>query len=92
MANAFNDYFSNIGCEMTSLISSVNKSPLDYLNKNFESSFFLSPVTVEEVELEISKLNISKSIEPYSIPTCLLKSLYSCLSKPLADLYNCSFQ
>ena len=92
MANAFNDYFSNIGCEITSLIPSVNKSLLNYLNKSCESSFFLSPATVEEIELEILKLNISKSVGPYSIPTCLIKCLYSCLSRPLADLYNCSFQ
>ena len=72
MANAFNDHFLNIGREITSLIPSVNKSPLNYLNKSCESSFFLSPATVEEIELEILKLNISKSVGPYSIPTCLI--------------------
>ena len=93
MANAFNDYFSNIGCEITSSIPSVNKCPLNYLNKSCESrSFFLSPATVEETELEILKSNISKSVGPYSIPTCLIKCLYSCLSRPLVDLYNWSFQ
>ena len=44
MANAFNDYFSNIGCEITSLITPVSKSPLDYLHEDYETSFFLSPV------------------------------------------------
>ena len=43
MANAFNNYFSNIGCEITSLISSVNKSPLHYLNKNLGSKRHSAP-------------------------------------------------
>ena len=55
------------------------------------SQFFLSPVTTLEVEDEITNLNVSKSVGPFSIPTKLLKILKFLLSGPLAYLFNCSF-
>ena len=55
------------------------------------TSFFLSPVTANEIQLEIDKLNISKTSGPFSIPTKLLKILYCNISEPLEILYNCSF-
>ena len=54
-------------------------------------AFFLSPVTSEEIVMEINNLNISKSTGPYSIPVKLLKALHAHLCRPLERLYNCSF-
>ena len=92
IANSFNNYFSSIGCEITNCIPLVNKSPFDNLNRTYEPSLFLNPVSIQEVELEILNLKLSKSTGPYGIPTMLLTPLYNLLSKPLADIYNCSFQ
>ena len=50
------------------------------------NSFFMSPVTSNEIEHEICKSNW-----PYSIPINLLKLLKSSLSTPLELIYNHSF-
>ena len=51
----------------------------------------LYPTSPLEIEEEISKLNNSKSVGPFSIPTKLFKMIKSILSVPLAYLFNCSF-
>ena len=72
-------------------ISSNGISPLEYMDCSIPTSFFLSPVTANEIQLEVAKLNISKTSGPFSIPTKLLKILYCNISEPLEILYNCSF-
>ena len=61
------------------------------MDSSIPTSFFLSQVTANEIQLEIDKLNISKTSGPFSIPTKLLKILYCNISEPLEILYNCSF-
>ena len=64
---------------------------IEYIDNLYPDSFFLSPVTSEEIVIEINNLNTSKSTGPYSIPISLLKALHSNLCKPPKILYNCSF-
>ena len=45
--------------------------------------FFLFPVTANEIEVEIAKLNASKAVGPSSIPIVILKILKCELSGPL---------
>ena len=91
IANAFNNYFANIGNNLTCNIPKVNKCPSDYLTTPLPNSFYLFPTTSIEIEQEISRLNIKKSTGPYSIPTIVLKSLKSVLSKPLEIIFNSTF-
>ena len=91
MANKFNKFFSSIGANVGKSVDAVDKSPLDYIDVSYPDSFFLSPVTSEEIVIEINNLNNSKSTGPYSIPEKLLKTLHANLCKPLEILYNCSF-
>ena len=90
MADVLNKYFSTIGINTANSTAS-NSNPLEYMNYSFQESLFLSPVTTYEIELEISRINVSITTGPFSIPSSLLKSLHSCLAKPLELLYNCSF-
>ena len=53
IANAFNEYFANIGEQLANSITPVNKSPLDYMTTQPDSSYYLHPVTQHEIE-EIS--------------------------------------
>ena len=54
-------------------------------------SLFLSPVTANEIELEIAKLNASyKAVAPSSIPI-VIKILKCELSGPLETIFNTSF-
>ena len=54
-------------------------------------SFFLSPITPEEIETEISNLKIGKAVGPSSIPVSILKILKGTLSEPLQIIFNASF-
>ena len=87
IANAFNNYFSNIGLNIAATIPTVNISFEKFLSKSICHSFFLSPVTTLEVEDEITNLNVSKSVGPFSIPTKLLKILKFLLSGPIWFFY-----
>ena len=57
VANAFNNYFANVGVNLARLIPDVNKSPLEYL-KNFYL-FLVTPV-----ENEISHVKSDKATGP----------------------------
>ena len=91
IVNAFKNYFSSIGSNIANTIPIIDISFEKFLNKSLFNSVFLSPVSTLEVEEEISNLNPSKSVGPFSIPTKLLKNLRFLLSGPLAYLFNCSF-
>ena len=66
MADAFNNFFANIGNNLTNNIRSVNKSPLQYLTAPSQDSFFLFPTTTVGIESEIIGLNANTSTGPYS--------------------------
>ena len=83
VANAFNNYFANVGANLASLIPDVNKSPLEYLENLLCNNFYLFPVTPAEIETQISNLNFAKAAGPYSIPANILKILKSAISMPL---------
>ena len=93
IANAFNDYFSNIGNNLANSLPHTSLSPLSYLDSQYTDtgSFYLLPVTSHEIEKEIYNHNLAKPSGPFSIPTKLLKLLKCYLSKPLEILFNISF-
>ena len=61
MADAFNNFFANVGNNLTKNIPSVNKSRLQYLTAPSQDSFFLFPTTTVEIENEIIRLNANTS-------------------------------
>lgn len=72
MADAFNDFFANIGSKLANSIPPVTISPLSYLPPQKPNSFYLLPVTSNEIEEVIFH---SINCGPFSIPTKLLKVL-----------------
>ena len=86
MANIFNKYFVNVGCNIDKSIPRTKKSVLDYLKKRNPNSFFLAPVTPQEIETIIQSFDKNKSVGPYSIPIFLLKTLSSYSSINLLKL------
>ena len=88
IANAFNDCFSNIGNKIANSLPSTNLSPLNFMDPQLTNNFYLSPVMQQEIELEIQKLNETKTSGPFSVPTKLLKLLKHILSNPLETLFN----
>ena len=91
IANVFNDFFANIGSNLASSIPSVTHNTGEFMTPPICDSLFLSPVTANEIELEIAKLNASKAVGPSSIPIVILKILKCELSGPLETIFNTSF-
>ena len=91
MADAFNNFFANIGNNLTKTIPRVNKSPLQYLTTPSQDNFFLFPTTTVEIENDIIRLNANKSTGPFSIPVTVLKATKHAISKPLEIIFNASF-
>ena len=75
MANVFDHYFVNIASEIDDSISRTRKSPLDYLGRKSESSFFLSPTDTTVVECIMAHFKNGKTLGPYSIPCNLLNPI-----------------
>ena len=92
MANIFDKYFVNVGCNIDKSIPRTKKSTLDYLKNQNPNSLFLAPVTPQEIETIIQSFDKNKSVGPYSIPIFLLKTLSSYNSKPLSSIINQSFE
>ena len=82
MADALNDFFANIGCNLTKKIPTVDKSPLQYLTVPPKDSFFLFPTSTVEFENETIGLNVNKSTGPYSIPVAILKATKHVKARP----------
>ncbi len=92
MANTFNKFFVNVADDVTKSIPRSPKSPLSYLENINDSTFFISPTAPYEISDIINLLKIGKSTGPNSIPIKLLKILSVCISSPLSDIINESFQ
>ena len=91
IANALNDFFANIGTNLACSIPSSSQSAREFMSSRILDSLFLSPVTENEIEEEIAKLNVSKAVGPSSIPIFILKILKCELSGPLQTIFNTSF-
>ena len=66
----------------------VDKFPMNYMPSKTLDSFFASPVSTNEIEDEIDRLNCSKAVGPYSIPIYILKLIRGQISKPLQSIFN----
>ena len=92
IANTFNNYFVQVGSKLASEIPAVAKTHLDYLKSPLCNSFFLSPTTTNEIEKVISSFKCGKATGPFSIPTDVLKTIKTTISKPLEIIFNESFE
>ena len=90
IANAFNNFFANIGNNLATSIPSVEATPMDSMSNQQLNSIFLNQITSEEIILEINKLNSSKAVGPFSIPINILKLTKDVISKPLEIIFNSS--
>ena len=91
VADAFNNYFANIGMDHASSIPNVQKSPFEFLTNPLCNSFFIFPTTAKEIENEITKLKSGKATGPFSFPIAILKLLKTIISQPLEILFTASF-
>ena len=92
IANAFNNYFSNIGLDIQSSIKYFAKEFYEFLPPLSIKSIFLSPTDKNEIISIISAVESQKASRPNSIPTKnILKLMKNGISDQLAVLFNLSF-
>ena len=90
-ADAFDNYFANIGGNLASSIPGASKTANEFMPPPMCDSLFLCPVTAGEIQFEIAKLQTGKAVGPSSIPISILKILNSELAGPLQVIFNTSF-
>ena len=89
----FCEYFSSIGSNLASKISShSNFDYKHYLRNRVSSSLFFQPTSPAEVMQQMYSLNIKKSCGYDGISAYFLQSAASVLATPLSLLYNYSFE
>ena len=91
IANAFNNFFANIGNDTSNMIPSVTKSYKSYLQNPSIESFFIEPVNELELLDIITKLKCKKSSGSDGISSKLLKICAPYLVIPLSHIINLSF-
>ena len=92
IANHFNNFFTTIPSKLAKKIPPTHSDYRSYLVNQNNNSFFLSPTNPNEIESLINDIKLNKAIGPNSIPNYLLKEFKENVSKPLALIFNLSFQ
>ena len=92
IANTFNDYFCGIAKELCSKLPIINeKNYFDFLYDSSSSSFFLQPITSENVKDIIDGLDASKASDIFNFPIRAIKLVSHLINEPLSIIYNKSF-
>ena len=91
VAKEFNNFFINVGPNLSSNIPKTNKIFTDYLKQPTKNSMFLTPTNPTEIYNTINNLNSSKAMDIYDIPVKLLKLGNDFISVQLANIFNHSF-
>ena len=92
ISNAMNNYFCTIGKNITDSLPNTTGHFSDYLVNKIQQTFFLAPVTNQEVYKELIHLKNNKSPGPDDFTPKLIKSVATYLHLPLTILYNKSIE
>ena len=92
ISEAFNHYFSTIGSSLAQKIPSNNESILKCMPPAIANSMYLSEITEVEITNIVKQFKPSRSVGHDDMNVLLLKCIITSLSKPLAVLFNHSFQ
>ena len=88
IADAFNDFFSNVGSNLDRNIGKHNTCFRQYLKDKVTSSFYFAPILESDVKEEMLRLKVNKASGPDNISPKLIRSCHHVLTKPLALLFN----
>ena len=89
VADEFNNFFINVGQNLSKKIKKSTKNPLAYIQKTTKS-LFLSLITKDEVEKIINAVDSKKASDVYGIPIKIVKDSSPFISNILADIYSSS--
>ena len=91
IANAFNEFYSNVGALQAATIPITQVDPISFLKTDNVNSMFLYPTTREEIDEACKNLAKKKSKGPDKIPTYLILKSHDILMTPIIDCINSSF-
>ena len=89
-SDSFNNYFATTAERFIHLLPTVNTSATDYLKNlpSFKTSFFLQPVTTDEVAEAVKNLKDSNCTDIYGLNSRILKETIDLILLPLTLLIN----
>lgn len=91
--NIFNNYFTNIGTEMSKKIKKTENLPKQFLGDATQRNWmYLKPITQNELIDIISKLKTNSSSGPDGISSKLIKNIHPFILSPLAHIINMIFK
>ena len=92
MAKHFNKHLWDIPKTTEKRIPLPKTTLNDYIKNPSANSFFINPVTTDEVKSHIKSLKNCKATGSNTIPNSIFKIFKKVLSIPLTDLINMSFR
>ena len=92
IANYFNEYFVNIGADLSSRLPqcSSNNNFYDFMPCSVSQSIFCEDISTDELFQTIAHLKNKKSSGPDNISTFILKQCSDILTSPLLHIFNSS--
>ena len=94
IGNLLNTYFSEIGQKLaqkykkfTTKVTKHKRSCTSLITHNI-SSFYIKPITIDEIIKHIKQLNPSKSTGPDGIPIKYLITSVTVIAPDLVEMYN----
>ena len=91
VADSFNKYFTTVAQMLIDKLGPATKDFRNYLTNYNPNSFFLDPVTPEDVTDIIANLDESKANDSYDIAPKLINIARMTISMPFALIANSSF-
>lgn len=90
-AEGFNKFFVDIGPNLAAKIPDVTDQRTEVLIERNTHSFFLSPITEEEVLEVVVRFKNKTSTDSSEIDMALVKKIIGCILKPITYIFNISF-
>jgi hypothetical protein len=91
IVNEFNDFYTQIGPNLSQKIPGSTKQPEDFLCGNYMNSMFIEPVSEQELDNVLAKLKNSAA-GCDEIKPDVIRQMHDCFIKPLLHVINLSFQ
>ena len=90
MAENFNEYFSNIGSNLSKAIPECSKSFNDFLKEPNQKTIFFGPTNPDEIFAIVGSLKSKKSPGHDQITNELIKNVLEGIMQPLIHIFNLS--
>ena len=88
IANSMNDHFCNIGNKLKLEIPDYGRQYMDFMPQRIVNSFYLEPITADDILLEIKRLKQNKSPGHDLILSKIIKLCPEIFASNLSKIYN----